>query len=68
MTELPLTTLPAAVWTERADLAALVAALGNGNARYVGGAVRDTLAAAQPLLVCAHRLACQLAHQPGQNV
>ncbi|MBA3054476.1 MAG: CCA tRNA nucleotidyltransferase [Sphingomonadales bacterium] len=36
--------LPAADWTSRADLAALVAALGNGNARYVGGAVRDTLA------------------------
>ncbi len=27
----------------RDDLAALVAALGHGNARYVGGAVRDTL-------------------------
>ncbi|MDE2403293.1 MAG: CCA tRNA nucleotidyltransferase [Sphingomonadales bacterium] len=35
--------LPAAAWTRRADLAALVAALGPGNARYVGGAVRDTL-------------------------
>lgn len=35
--------LPAAPWTRRADLAALVAALGNDNARYVGGAVRDTL-------------------------
>ena len=30
-------------WMARADLAALVAALGAGNARYVGGAVRDTL-------------------------
>lgn len=39
MTEL----LPAAEWTARTDLAALVAALGPGNARYVGGAVRDTL-------------------------
>jgi len=35
--------LPGAEWTRRADLAALVAALGQGNARYVGGAVRDTL-------------------------
>lgn len=37
------TLLPEAPWTRRADLAALVAALGAGNARYVGGAVRDTL-------------------------
>ena len=35
--------LPAAEWTRRDDLAELVAALGPGNARYVGGAVRDTL-------------------------
>ena len=38
--------LPAAEWTARADLAALVAALGpahEGLVRYVGGAVRDTL-------------------------
>ena len=35
--------LPASDWTRREDLAALVAALGDGNARYVGGAVRDTL-------------------------
>ena len=35
--------LPPAEWTSRADLAALLAALGPGNARYVGGAVRDTL-------------------------
>lgn len=38
--------LPAAPWTQRADLAALVAALdplAQGNCRYVGGAVRDTL-------------------------
>ncbi|MDE2437682.1 MAG: CCA tRNA nucleotidyltransferase, partial [Sphingomonadales bacterium] len=35
--------LPPAPWTRRTDLAALVAALGPGNARYVGGAVRDTL-------------------------
>lgn len=36
-------TLPAASWTRRRDLAELVAALGPGSARYVGGAVRDTL-------------------------
>lgn len=35
--------LPAAPWTRRPDLAALIAVLGEGNARYVGGAVRDTL-------------------------
>lgn len=32
-----------ATWMARADLAQLVAVLGPGNARYVGGAVRDTL-------------------------
>jgi poly(A) polymerase len=35
--------LPAAEWTGREDLAALIVVLGAGNARYVGGAVRDTL-------------------------
>ncbi|HET9628304.1 MAG TPA: CCA tRNA nucleotidyltransferase [Novosphingobium sp.] len=35
--------LPMALWTQREDLAALVGALGPGNSRYVGGAVRDTL-------------------------
>ena len=35
--------LPPAAWTKREDLAGLIAALGAGNARYVGGAVRDTL-------------------------
>ena len=35
--------LPAADWTRRDDLAVLIAALGQANARYVGGAVRDTL-------------------------
>jgi poly(A) polymerase len=30
-------------WTARADLARLVATLGDGNLRWVGGAVRDTL-------------------------
>ncbi|MCB2057508.1 MAG: CCA tRNA nucleotidyltransferase [Novosphingobium sp.] len=33
----------AAHWMQRADLARLNAALGPGQARYVGGAVRDTL-------------------------
>ncbi len=33
----------AAAWMQRADLARLNAALGPGQARYVGGAVRDTL-------------------------
>lgn len=32
-----------APWMHRADIAALVAALGAENARFVGGAVRDTL-------------------------
>jgi poly(A) polymerase len=36
-------TLPDARWTYRKDLARLIEALGPGNARYVGGAVRDTL-------------------------
>lgn len=35
--------LPPAPWTQRADLKRLVAALGSDKARYVGGAVRDTL-------------------------
>ncbi|WP_225204695.1 CCA tRNA nucleotidyltransferase [Novosphingobium huizhouense] len=35
--------LPPSDWFGRTDLAALVAALGPGNARYVGGVVRDTL-------------------------
>ena len=39
-----MTTLPQDTpWLHRADLAALLAALGPGQARYVGGAVRDTL-------------------------
>lgn len=36
--------LPAAEWTQRESLAALVRALGIGKVRWVGGAVRDTLA------------------------
>ena len=35
--------LPPADWTLREDIAALIAALGPGTARFVGGAVRDTL-------------------------
>ena len=35
--------LPRVAWTGRADLAALVAALGADEVRWVGGAVRDTL-------------------------
>ena len=39
----PVTRLAPAAWTRRSDLAALVAALGEHNVRWVGGAVRDTL-------------------------
>lgn len=35
--------LPPAPWTQRGDLKRLVSAMGAGNVRYVGGAVRDTL-------------------------
>jgi poly(A) polymerase len=35
--------LPPNNWQNRADLAALAAALGDGNLRWVGGCVRDTL-------------------------
>ena len=38
-----MTTLPRADWTQREELAALVAALGPDQMRWVGGAVRDTL-------------------------
>jgi poly(A) polymerase len=37
--------LPQADWTRRPELAKLVSALGEGNLRWVGGAVRDTLLA-----------------------
>lgn len=43
MTGRPMTERIAAAWMQRDDLGALFAALGEGNARYVGGAVRDTL-------------------------
>jgi len=35
--------LPDAPWLHRTDLPGLIATLGTGNARYVGGAVRDTI-------------------------
>ncbi len=35
--------LPRDGWMARGDLGALIAALGDGNVRWVGGAVRDTL-------------------------
>ena len=38
-----MTQLPRAGWTDRADLARLVAALGADKLRWVGGCVRDTL-------------------------
>jgi poly(A) polymerase len=38
-----MTKLPAAEWTRRRKLHELVSALGKGNVRWVGGAVRDTL-------------------------
>jgi poly(A) polymerase len=38
-----MTHMPEASWTRREDLARLVTALGAGQARYVGGAVRDAL-------------------------
>ena len=38
-----MTRLPETDWTRREDLAQLVAALGEGQVRWVGGAVRDTL-------------------------
>lgn len=38
-----MTDLPAAPWTQRDDLAQLVAVLGADNIRWVGGAVRDTV-------------------------
>ncbi|KPL67069.1 polynucleotide adenylyltransferase [Erythrobacter sp. SG61-1L] len=45
--------LPAAHWTQREDLARLIDALGNGpdgaaQARWVGGAVRDSLLGVEP--------------------
>ncbi|WP_126171873.1 CCA tRNA nucleotidyltransferase [Altericroceibacterium xinjiangense] len=43
LSPLPLASLADAEWPAREDLARLAAALGPGNARWVGGAVRDAL-------------------------
>ena len=56
-------TMPAADWTRRRDLARLIAALGPGNARYVGGAVRDTL-----LGLVAHDIDCATPLDPAQVI
>lgn len=51
MTECMIERLPAAEWTAREDLAALVAALdqqAEGNCRWVGGVVRDTILGTAP--------------------
>ncbi|WP_324828110.1 CCA tRNA nucleotidyltransferase [Qipengyuania zhejiangensis] len=53
-------TLPAAQWTQRADLAKLVAALGMDHVRWVGGCVRDTL-----LGIEAADIDCATTHRPG---
>src|SRR5436190_6690795 len=55
--------LPALEWTRREDLAALVAALGPGNVRWVGGAVRDTLAGDPVTDIDAATL-----HRPGKGI
>ncbi|HYD25049.1 MAG TPA: CCA tRNA nucleotidyltransferase [Croceibacterium sp.] len=56
-------TLPAAEWTRREDLAALVAALGPDTVRWVGGAVRDTLLGHAVSDVDAATL-----HEPGETL
>ena len=56
-------TMPAADWTRRRDLARLIAVLGPGNARYVGGAVRDTL-----LGLVAHDIDCATPLDPAQVI
>lgn len=43
MSDESVATLPRAEWTQRPALAELISSLGPGNARWVGGAVRDTL-------------------------
>ncbi|MFA6218434.1 MAG: CCA tRNA nucleotidyltransferase [Erythrobacter sp.] len=52
--------LPQAAWTQRADLARLVAALGADAVRWVGGCVRDTLLGLDP-----HDVDCATPHRPG---
>lgn len=54
-----MTRLPEAAWTAREDLHALVAALGSENARWVGGAVRDTL-----LGIAVADVDCATTHRP----
>ena len=60
-----MTTLPAVQWTRRDDLAALFAALDpeGSSARYVGGAVRDTL-----LGVPVKDIDVATQHEPGEVV
>ncbi|QKG70039.1 CCA tRNA nucleotidyltransferase [Erythrobacter mangrovi] len=52
--------LPKAEWTQRADLARLVEALGADSVRWVGGCVRDTLLGMAP-----HDIDCATPHRPG---
>ena len=52
--------LQQAQWPTKAGLRALVAALGEENVRWVGGAVRDTLLGAQ-----VHDVDCATTHTPG---
>ena len=55
--------LAAADWPRRAGLAALTAALGAGNIRWVGGAVRDTL-----LGVAVHDVDCATPLMPAEVI
>jgi len=52
--------LPDAAWTQRADLAQLIDALGADAVRWVGGCVRDTLLGLDP-----HDVDCATPHRPG---
>ncbi|MDG5748870.1 CCA tRNA nucleotidyltransferase [Qipengyuania sp. XHP0207] len=52
--------LPASEWTQREDLALLVAALGADDMRWVGGCVRDTLLGIEPA-----DIDCATVHRPG---
>ncbi len=52
--------LPKAEWTQRADLARLVDALGADSVRWVGGCVRDTLLGITP-----NDIDCATPHRPG---
>ncbi|WP_432200878.1 CCA tRNA nucleotidyltransferase [Erythrobacter sp. W53] len=55
--------LPAAPWTQRADLRQLTDALGADSMRWVGGCVRDTL-----LGIEAHDIDCATTHHPGSVI